>query len=1117
MAGHDEYAAFNLSADHVEEARMKTILIVDDNEESRYQLRFLLSAAGYAVATAANGAEALAIARQQPPGLVISDILMPVMDGFSLCREWMKDERLQNIPFVFYTATYTDERDRQLALSLGARQFIVKPEEPERFLQEIRAAIQQIDQPSPLPRERPLLPDESVFLDQYNRTLIHKLESKLQELEQTNRALQRELAERRQAEDAKAKLEAQLRATLYSIGDAVIATNAAGRVAMMNPVAERLTGWSEAEASGRPLTEVFRIINEKTRATVEDPVSRILREGIVIGLANHTLLIARDGREIPIADAGAPIFDARRQITGVVLVFRDQTAERAAQRAVQEARELAENIIATIHDAFLVLDADLRVVSANPAFYRLFQVSPSETVGRYVYQLGNRQWDIPALRQLLETILPQNTHFEDFEVTFPFEHIGLRTLRLNGRRIHGEHGETPRLILLAIEDITEHKQANEVLRRERALLERITSASPAGIVVVNRHGQITFANPQTEKILGLPREVITQRTYNDLAWHITDLDGAPFPEEELPFRRVMATGQPVTDIRHAIERPDGRRILLSTNGAPLFDADGELEGAVFTVSDITEQLRAEQALRESEERYRHIFENSLIGIYRTTPDGRVLLANPTFVRMLGYKSFEELAQANVDAKDFHPEYPRARFKELMEQDGRVVGMESRWNRADGTTIFVCESAVAVRDAAGRILYYDGVVEDITERKRAELALRETNTKLEEALSELKRAQAKLIEQERLRIVGQMASGIAHDFNNALSPILGFCELLLGRPHLRRDDQKLCELLRLMFASAQDAANVVRQLRLLYRKQTEQLAVAPVNLSTLVRQVVRLTEPYWREQTAAAGITVRVELDASPVPDIVGNESSLREAITNLIINAVDALPEGGVIRLKTFTAGQEVVVEVSDNGLGMTEEVQRRCFEPFYSTKGERGTGLGLAMVQAIVHNHGGQISVASSAGKGTTFTLRFPIQALIVQQAETPVSDLHQRPLRILLVDDEEVVRFVYAECLRADGHQVVEAENGPAGLAAFSHQPFDLVITDMAMEGMNGAQVAARLQELAPDTPVILLTGFGDLMKAREQKPPGVTLVLGKPASSNDLRAAIRQVVRSTTKTPS
>lgn len=263
--------------------------------------------------------------------------------------------------------------------------------------------------------------------------------------------------------------EAHLRAALYSIGDAVIITNTAGRINLMNPAAERLTGWAESEALENPLERIFQIIDEETGATLESPVARVLREDATVRLSQSTVLINRDGRTIPIGDAGAPIRTVTGDVTGVILTFQDQTAVRAALHAAQPARAFAENIIATVREPLLVLNSHLRVVSANRAFYQLFRTTPAETLDRRIYELGNHQWDIPELRRLLEEILPKNTHFDGYEVTHDFEHIGQRTMLLNARRM--QHSDE--FILLAIEDATERIRAEQRLhlhlRRLRAL------------------------------------------------------------------------------------------------------------------------------------------------------------------------------------------------------------------------------------------------------------------------------------------------------------------------------------------------------------------------------------------------------------------------------------------------------------------------------------------------------------------------------------------------------------------------------------------------------------------------------------------------------------------------
>ena len=283
--------------------------------------------------------------------------------------------------------------------------------------------------------------------------------------------ISKDITERKRAEEALRESEQWLSITLRSIGGAMIATDAKGLVTLMNPVAEDLTGWDEAEAVGKPLEDVFSIINEQTGERAENPVARVLREGVVVGLANHTVLIARDGTKRPIADSGAPMRDEEGNIIGTVMVFRDITERRRLEKAVQEEREYAESIVETVREPLVVLDADLRVISANRSFLQGFQVTAEETAGQLIYDLGNRQWDIPKLRELLEGILPKNTFFGDYEVEHDFEAIGHRTMLLNGRRLYREANKT-QMILLAIEDMTERRRAEQELREAQEGLIR---------------------------------------------------------------------------------------------------------------------------------------------------------------------------------------------------------------------------------------------------------------------------------------------------------------------------------------------------------------------------------------------------------------------------------------------------------------------------------------------------------------------------------------------------------------------------------------------------------------------------------------------------------------------
>ena len=292
------------------------------------------------------------------------------------------------------------------------------------------------------------------------------------------------------------------RVVLASIGDAVIITDIDGKITFLNPVAESLTGWRLKEAAGQPLDGVFHILNEASRQSVESPTSRALREGTIVGLANHTLLVAKDGTEHPIDDSAAPIRNDTGETAGAVLVFRDISERKQQEKLVQDALTYADNIIATLRQPFLVLSGNLKVVTANQAFYQNFHVTQEESHGRFIYDLGNRQWDIPKLRTLLEEVLPQNHAFENFDVEHDFPSIGRKFMQLNARRIH-KPGNNSELILLAIEDITDRKRAEIAMKDSEVQYRRLFETAQDAILILDaRTGKITDANPFIEQLLG---------------------------------------------------------------------------------------------------------------------------------------------------------------------------------------------------------------------------------------------------------------------------------------------------------------------------------------------------------------------------------------------------------------------------------------------------------------------------------------------------------------------------------------------------------------------------------------------------------------------------------------
>src|SRR2546423_1624988 len=331
----------------------------------------------------------------------------------------------------------------------------------------------------------------------------------------------------------------------------------------------------------------------------------------------------------------------------------------------------------------------------------------------------------------------------------------------------------------------------------------------------------------------------------------------------------------------------------------------------------------------------------------------------------------------------------------------------RWKIiALGALVLICGFGVSLFLARNLSRPVDQIVatsaENVTRRQQAERDLHEVNRELEKALVELKATQQQVIQQERLSALGQMAAGIAHDFNNTLMPILGFADVLLQNEAMLDDKAETRRCLEMLRTSAKDAASVVSRLREFYRPADSDEEFPIVDLAKLVEQAVALTEPKWRGLTQARGITVQVETDFKAYPIVAGDESALREVLTNLLFNAVDAMPQGGRVLLQTSIESQRAVLRVADTGTGMTETVPRRCLEPFFSTKGEHGTGLGLSMVYGIVERHRGQLDIESAIGKGTTFVIRLPLAQEMPAAATTngEVGVKANSALNVLVVD---------------------------------------------------------------------------------------------------------------------
>jgi len=518
-----------------------------------------------------------------------------------------------------------------------------------------------------------------------------------------------------------------------------------------------------------------------------------------------------------------------------------------------------------------------------------------------------------------------------------------------------------------------------------------------------------------------------------------------------------------------------------------------LAGAVGKALERASQRRA---LRELEANYRALFAEVPSGLYKTTPAGRILDANATLIQMLGHGDREALLSLNA-AELYAEPAERRRWQALMERDGVVRHFETRLRRSDGTLIWVEDNSRAVCNTKGEMLYYEGSLEDISERLNLE---------------------SQLLQAQKMESVGKLAAGIAHDFNNVLTVIKGHTDLLLrdGRMPL-----ELADSLRKISSAADRAANVTHQLLTFSQRQTMQRQ--ELDLNQTIRGVVAEMEAGLR----ADKILLRLELSEG-LPAIHADANMMGQMVANLAANAHDAMREGGTLWIRTESievdasyakqhpdarAGAFVCLNVSDSGRGMDPEMMRRIFDPFFSTKEVgKGSGLGLTTVYGIIHLHQGWTEVISQVGQGTLLKVFLP--AKFEPDVHTPdagtAEQIHAGAGTILVVEDEPELRLLARQILEYYGYRVLEASGSAAALEAWPRyaQEVDLLLTDMVMpEGVTGWELATKLREQKPDLRVICTSGYNENLPAEASSPPRGVQLVHKPFEPQGLAIAVRE----------
>jgi PAS domain S-box-containing protein len=676
----------------------------------------------------------------------------------------------------------------------------------------------------------------------------------------------------------------------------------------------------------------------------------------------------------------------------------------------------------------------------------------------------------------------------------------------------------------------------DTIRQERSKLQRFIDTAEEGILTLDAEGIITFSNAKMASLLGYAPGELGGERYHDLV--------APESRQAAAAawqRRTQGLGEQTE--RVLLTKAGERRFMLASAN-PIMDAERRFTGAFSMFTDITARKSAEAALARrvqqvvtiqalTQEITRELDLKSLLRmvIDKTVAllegiSGSIYLWDETTQALVRETTFPERSGANIPDRlrlgegfsgqvalrrkgglsnayrqgahvlpGIHPDHDDIRVvcEPLLSRDALV-----------GTIIIVRDQQpFALEDQEFLRLFADQAVIAIQNaRLFAEIKTAYTN---------LQRAQEELVRSERLRALGQLSAGIAHDLNNTLGIIVSQTEVLqyaLGSPEAAPLIERVApgyeKQLAQVLTSAQNGAAIVKRFTE-WTKQQRGLAAEPLDIRHTVQDALNITRTRWKDDAGRRGVQYAIEVALDGLPNVLGKPTEIRDVLTNLIFNALDAMPAGGSLRFtgRTTTVqrpeGPAPMVEVlvADTGSGMTEDVRRQVFTPYFSTKGESGTGLGLANAHAIMERHGGHIWLTSSPGQGTTFTLQFPTTpartAGPVQRRLPPPT----RPRRLLFVDDNALVRKAMGQALRQMGHAVTEAENGQQALERIADQPFDLVFTDLSMAGLNGMQLAARIRTVRPELPIVLCTGYIDDEMCQDVDRSHFLSILEKPVN--------------------
>jgi PAS domain S-box-containing protein len=882
---------------------------------------------------------------------------------------------------------------------------------------------------------------------------------------------------------------AVLEVTLRSIGDAVITTDVDGRIASMNPVAESLTGWTDADAAGQPLDTVFRIVNETTREPVENPARRALREGVVVGLANHTVLIRKGGGESAIDDSAAPIVDDQGRIAGCVLIFRDVTVQRQIEhekaRQLMTARLLG-SIIESSDDAIISKSLDGVIQSWNAAAERLFGHPAERAVGRHISLV------IPP-----ERIAEEDQIIASLKAGQRVEHFETERLRSDGGRLLVSLTISPikddegRVIGASkiVRDVTSQRQAEH---REHQLLAEAAAANAKFhaffdqgalfALITDVHGTVLEANRFSCEDCGYTREQVVGRPFWQGPWWAS----SPLLSQQVAAASTQAaTGQIVR-----VELP----YLLASGGErtadftiqPITDDTGRVLFLAPTGIDVTDRKRAEA----DREKFVTLIGNSTDFIGICDLEGIPFFVNRAGLEMVGLEDIEEARRTPLASFFFPEDQSRImdEFLPLVSRQGHGE-IEVRFRHfKTGEPRWMAYKVLTLPDAAGRTVAYATVSQDVTDRKRLEDHLRRLALDLSEA--------------DRRK--NEFLAMLAHELRNPLAPISNAARALRlggGDGTLESASEMLERQVAQMARLVDDLLDMSRITRGRIELRKERVELAPI-----VHQAVEAARAQYKSMNHELTVSLPpqpLQLDADP--------ARLTQVVGNLLNNACKFTDRGGTVSLDVEEDNGLAIIRVRDSGIGIAAEHLPRLFEMFtqVDTSLERsrdGLGIGLTLVKTLVEMHGGTVDVRSDGlGHGSEFTVRLPILSGPSVAASSPIDTpaISAASRRILIVDDSVDGAESMSMLLELAGHETHQAHDGMAAIEAAGRLRPDVVLLDIGLPRLNGYEVCRRIRNepWGKDVVLVALTGWGQEEDRQQSRDAGFDAHMVKPVDHEAL----------------